>query len=306
VTYIESEGTRAMTSSHWTRRDLLTRAAALGAVAVGGPTALAACSSTSTAGNALTKAQQSGTIKVGIAGEAPYGYVDKSGNLTGEAPTVARAVFKNLGIKNMTATTVDFDSLIPALNAGQFDMAAAGQDITPTRCKSVAFSEPDYQALVAFLVPKGNPKGVNTFTDVIAKKVPIGVEIGAVEAGFATTAGVPSSQTQTFSSQDQLFSAVKTGRVYAAVLTDISWRAVVAQNPTAGVEMATPFIPKGGLPETGGFTFRKNETQLLSAFNTQLSKLHSSGQWTKLVQPFFFTSANIPPSSVTTAKLCAG
>ena len=295
----------AMTSSHWTRRDLLTRGAVLGAAAIGGPALITACSSTSTSGNALSKATSSGTIKVGIAGEAPYGYVDKSGNLTGEAPTVARAVFKNLGISHVTATTVDFDSLIPALNAGQFDMVAAGQDITPTRCKQVAFSIPDYQALVAFLVPKGNPKGVNNFTDVIAKKVPIGVEIGAVEAGFATQAGVPSNLIQNFSSQDQLFSAVKTGRVYAAVLTDISWRAVVAQNPTAGVEMATPFIPKGGQPETGGFSFRKNETQLLSAFNTQLAKLHASGEWTRLVQPFFFTSSNIPPSSVTTQKLCS-
>lgn len=295
----------AMTSSHWTRRDLLTRGAVLGAAAIGGPALITACSSTSTSGNALSKATSSGTIKVGIAGEAPYGYVDKSGNLTGQAPTVARAVFKNLGINHMTATTVDFDSLIPALNAGQFDMVAAGQDITPTRCKQVAFSIPDYQALVAFLVPKGNPKAVNNFNDVIAKKVPIGVEIGAVEAGFATTAGVPHGQIQNFSSQDQLFSAVKTGRVYAAVLTDISWRAVVAQNPTAGVEMATPFIPKGGQPETGGFSFRKNETQLLSAFNTQLAKLHSSGEWTRLVQPFFFTSSNIPPPSVTTQKLCS-
>lgn len=295
----------AMTSSHWTRRDLLTRGAVLGAAAIGGPALITACSSTSTSGNALTKAQKAGTIKVGIAGEAPYGYVDKSGHLTGEAPTVARAVFKNLGIHNMTATTVDFDSLIPALNAGQFDMVAAGQDITPTRCKQVAFSIPDYQALVAFLVPKGNPKGINNFNDVIAKKVPVGVEIGAVEAGFATQAGVPSSQIQNFSSQDQLFSAVKTGRVYAAVLTDISWRAVVAQNPTAGVEMATPFIPKGGQPETGGFSFRKNETALLNAFNTQLAKLHSSGEWTRLVQPFFFTSQNIPPSNVTTQKLCS-
>jgi polar amino acid transport system substrate-binding protein len=293
-----------MTSSHWTRRDLLTRSAVLGAAAIGGPALISACSSTSTSGNALTKAQKAGTIKVGIAGEAPYGYVDKSGNLTGEAPTVARAVFKNLGVKNITATTVDFDSLIPALNAGQFDMVAAGQDITPTRCKQVAFSIPDYQALVALLVPKGNPKNVNNFNDVIAKKVPIAVEIGAVEAAFATQAGVPSSQIQTFSSQDQLSSAVKTGRVYAAVLTDISWRAVVAQSPTT-FELATPFIPKGGQPETGGFSFRKNETALLSAFNTQLGKLHASGEWTKLVQPFFFTSSNIPPSSVTTAKLCS-
>jgi polar amino acid transport system substrate-binding protein len=293
----------AMTSSHWTRRDLLTRGAVLGAAAVGGPALITACSSTSTSGNALTKAQSAGTIKVGIAGEAPYGYTDKSGRVTGEAPEVARAVFKNLKINNINATTVDFSSLIPALNAGQFDMVAAGQAITATRCKEVAFSEPDYAASVAFLVPKGNPKNVNTFKDVIAKKVTLGYETGAVEQSFATAAGVPAGQMQAFASQDDLFSAVKTGRIYAAALTDISWRGVLAQNPNAGVEMAPAFMHGA---EPGGFTFRKNETALLNAFNTQLATLHSNGQWVKIVQPFFFTAANLPPAGMTTAKLCSG
>ena len=293
----------AMTSSHWTRRDLLTRAAALGAVAVGGPTALAACSSTSTAGNALTKAQQAGTIKVGIAGEAPYGFTDKTGKVTGEAPEVARAVFKNLKINNITATTVDFSSLIPALNAGQFDMVCAGQAITPTRCKQVAFSIPDYAASVALLVPKGNPKKVTNFHDVITQKVKLGYETGAVEQSFAQAAGVPSSQMQAFATQDDLFSAVKTGRIYAAALTDISWRGVLAQNPNAGVEMAPPFMHGA---EPGGFTFRKNEGALLEAFNRQLAKLHGNGQWVQIVKPFFFTAENLPPASMTTAKLCAG
>jgi len=293
----------AMTSSHWTRRELLTRGAALGAVAVGGPTLITACTSTSTSGNTLTKAQQAGTIKVGIAGEAPYGYVDKTGKVTGEAPEVARAVFKNLKINNITATTVDFSSLIPALNAGQFDMVCAGQAITPTRCKQVAFSEPDYAASVAFLVPEGNPKNVNNFKDVIAKKVVLGYETGAVEQSFAQAAGVPSSQMQGYSSQDELFSAVKTGRIYAAALTDISWRGLLAQNPNSGTEMAPSFMHGA---EPGGFTFRKNETALLNAFNQQLKKLHSNGQWVQIVKPFYFTAENLPPADMTTAKLCAG
>lgn len=302
----ESEMTE---KSGWTRRSFLVRSSILGSAAVGAPALLSACASggggSGGGSDTLSKAKKAGYINVGIAGEIPYGYTDKSGKVTGQAPVVAAAIFKTLGVPRLKAKQVDFDSLIQSLDAGDFDMVAAGMDILPARCKHATFSIPDYQALVAFLVPKGNPKGINNFNDVIAKKVPVGVEIGAVEAGFATQAGVPSSQIQNFSSQDQLFSAVKTGRVYAAVLTDISWRAVVAQNPTAGVEMATPFIPKGGQPETGGFSFRKNETALLNAFNTQLAKLHSSGEWTRLVQPFFFTSQNIPPSNVTTQKLCS-
>lgn len=296
-------------SGRWTRRDFLrTSGLSAAAVAVGG---LSACTRTSSSGGggALQQARQSGTIKVGIAGEVPYGYTDKSGKVTGQAPEVARAVFDSIGIHNIDATQVDFGQLIPALNARQFDMVAAGMDITPSRCKNAAFSVPDYVAPAAFLVPKGNPQQVSRFEDVTAKNLKLAVETGTVEQTYAQQLGVPQQQTLALPDQNAMLQAVVQGRVYAAVLTNISLLNAVKQNPDAPVEVTAPFTPVvGGKPqiEVGGFVFRKADADLLNAFNTGLKTLHDNGQWLRIVQPFGFTQDNLPGPDVTTEQLCAG
>lgn len=256
----------------------------------------------------LSQAQKAGSIKIGIAGEVPYGYTDASGRVTGEAPEVARAIFQKLGVANVEAKQTSFDALIQGLNAGQYDMVAAGMDITAKRCKSATFSVPDYTALVAFLVPKGNPQQVVDFASAKAKGVKLAVESGAIEADYATGSGIPDSQLQSFESPDELLSAVTTGRAYAAVLTDISFKNLVKQNPSAAVEVAPGFKPViNGKPqgETGGFVFRNNETDLISKFNDQLTQMHANGEWLKIVEPFGFAAGNIPAADVTTASLCA-
>lgn len=90
-----------MAHSEWTRRDFFRRSAVMGAVALGGPTLLSACQSTGGDGDTLEQARQAGSIRIGIANEAPYGFADSSGKVTGEAPEVARAVFKNMGINGV-------------------------------------------------------------------------------------------------------------------------------------------------------------------------------------------------------------
>lgn len=300
-----------MPDTNWTRRDFFKRSAVVGAAVVGAPVLATACTSVSSGGGTsqLDNLKKAGTVKVGIAGEQPYGFTDASGKVTGEAPEIARAIFQKLGVPNLTAQQTDFDTLIQGLNAGQYDMVAAGMDITAKRCASALFSVPDYTAQVAFLVPKGNPKNVTDFNSAKAAGVKLAVESGAVEADYATSAGIPAGQMQSFASPDELLSAVTTGRAYAAVLTDISFKTLVKQNPTAAVEVAPGFMPtingkKQG--ETGGFVFRKNESDLVNQFNTQLSQMHSNGEWLKITEPFGFSQGNIPASDVTTASLCAG
>jgi polar amino acid transport system substrate-binding protein len=299
-----------MPANDVTRRDFFKRSAVLGAAVIGVPALLSACSSTSSGGGSsqLDNLRKAGTVKLGIAGEQPYGYTDASGKVTGEAPEIARAIFKKLGVANVTAQQTDFDALIQGLNAGQYDMVAAGMDITPARCANAAFSVPDYTALVAFLVPTGNPKHITDFATAKAAGVPLAVENGAIEKDYATQAGIPASQLQSFDTPDELLSAVTTGRAYAAVLTDISFKTLVKQKPSAKVEVTTGFpVVINGVKqgETGGFVFRKNETDLLTQFNKQLTTMQSNGEWLKIAQPFGFSQGNIPAAGVTTAKLCA-
>lgn len=297
-----------MAEGSWTRRDFFRRSATAGAIVVAGPAALAGCSKVKEGNNSGEDAKKSGSITIGIAGEQPYGYTDEAGKLTGEAPEVARAVFANMGITDVKFEQVEFKTLIQGLAAKKFDVIAAGMNITPERCGNAAFSVPDYSALTAFLVAKGNPQGITTFDDIVAKKVKVAVLTGAVEKDYATDAGVAEDQLLPQGAQDDLLRSVLTGRAACAALTDISFKDVVRQNPDAAVEVTAGFDPvvKGKkVVSAGGFVFRKGDDQIREQFNAELTKLHENGEWVKITAPFGFSEANLPKPDVTTEKLCA-
>lgn len=298
-----------MTQRPWSRRDFFRRTAAAGAVALGGTAALSACTSTNAGGGSvLENARNSGSIRIGIAGEEPYGFTGTDGQVTGESPEVARAVLQAIGIGNMEAEQVDFGSLIPALNARRYDMVCAGMNITAERCQQAAFSNPDYTAFTAFLVPRGNPEQVTTFENIAQKNLKLAVLGAAVEQGYAESAGVPASNISPFDDQNALLQAVTAGRVYAAVLTEISLKWLAGKNPQAAVEVTPGFQPRKNGQEVvsaGGFVFRQADNDLREAFNTELQNLHSNGRWLEIASPFGFSEANLPPTGLTTQQLCA-
>jgi polar amino acid transport system substrate-binding protein len=304
-----------MTQRGWSRRDFLRRTATAGVVALGGGTVLGACQATGGGGgagaggaSALERARSAGQIKIGIAGEEPYGFTDVSGAVTGEAPSVARVVLQAIGIGDVQAEQVDFGSLIPALNANRYDMVCAGMNITAARCGQAAFSIPDYSALTAFLVPAGNPQQVRTFEDVASKGLPLAVLGAAVEQGYAEAAGVQTGAISVYEDQNALLQAVTSGRAYAAALTDISLKWLAGKNPNAGVEVTPGFTPtENGQPvvSAGGFVFRQADNDLREAFNGELQKAHQDGRWLAAATPFGFSEANLPAAGLTTEKLCA-
>jgi polar amino acid transport system substrate-binding protein len=306
-----------MTQRSWSRRDFLRRTAAAGAAAFGGAVVLSGCQQVPQGGQpgagggggTLQRARDAGTITVGIANEAPYGYTDAQGKVTGESVEVARAVLNKLGIPEINAVTVEFGALISGLTLSrQFDMVTAGMFINPERCQAAAFSVPDYTAPTAFLVPQGNPQAVQTFDQVRDKNLTVAVLSGAVEQGYATDSGVPEGNIQVLGDQNALLQAVTTGRAACAALTNISLNDVVMKNPGAAVEVTPGFFPMVNGEEVvsaGAFVFRKGEDDILNAFNTELTALHQSGEWLRITQPFGFNQDNIPGPEVTTESLCS-
>jgi polar amino acid transport system substrate-binding protein len=306
-----------MTGRTWSRRDFFRRTAVAGAVAIGGPTLLSACQSVPQGGGGgeggggggtLARVREAGTITVGIANEAPYGFTNEQGQVTGESVEVARAVLGRMGVPNLNAVTVEFGQLINGLTLSrQFDMVTAGMFITPERCQAAAFSIPDYTAPTAFLVPTGNPQGITSFEDAVAQNVTLAVLSGAVEQGYALDSGVPEGNVLVLADQNALLQAVTAGRAQAAALTNISLNDVVSKNPGAGVEVTEGFFPVIEGEEVisaGAFVFRPGENDILEAFNTELAALQQSGEWLEIVRPFGFTEDNLPGPEVTTESLC--
>jgi polar amino acid transport system substrate-binding protein len=267
--------------------------------------AAAGLASTASAQTALEKAKENGYIRIGFANEAPFGFATPDGKLTGEAPEVAKAVLKRMGIAEVDGVLTEFGSLIPGLKAGRFDIIAAGMFINPKRCAEINFSEPSYGIGQAMLVKAGNPKGVvdyATFAD--NKDLKLAVMAGAVEAGYAKDSNVDEAQLVSLPDQSSLVAAVQSGRADAAALTALSIADMAKKAP--GVESTTPFGEVAGksVKGHGGFGFRKEDTGLLDAFNKELAAFLGSPEHLALVEPLGFGKDYLP--NKTTAELCSG
>jgi polar amino acid transport system substrate-binding protein len=275
------------------------------------PAVLAGCGgSTSTSSeNLLDQARKAGYIRVGFANEAPYGYADSSGKLTGEAPAVAGAIMKKLGVPSLQGVLTEFGALIPGLMANRFDMIAAGMFITPQRCNAILFSNPDYIATEALAVKAGNPHHLTDYQSVAANsQVVLGAESGAVEGPWMRQSGVPSSKIQLFPDGPTGIQALASGRVDAFALTTISLEYLIKTGGYKNLEVTPPFIPViGGQKKitAGGYGFRKSEASLVTQFNQQLAAMQKSGELLKLVEPFGFTGVTVTGAyQVTAAQVC--
>lgn len=253
----------------------------------------------------LEKAKAAGFIRVGFANEAPYGYATPDGKLTGESPEVVRAVLKKIGIEQVDGVLTEFGSLIPGLQAGRFDVIAAGMFVNPKRCEQIRFSEPTYGIGQAFLVKEGNPKGIKDYGTVAGNgDLKLAVMAGAVEAGYAKDSGVAQAQLVILPDQSSLVKAVQAGRADAAALTALSIADMAAKND--GVASTEPFGTVAGQSVVGhgAVGFRTADKALYEAFNGELKKFIGSEEHIALVTPFGFGKGFLPAK--TTAELCSG
>lgn len=253
----------------------------------------------------LDKITGEGKVTVAIANEAPYGYRDESGEVTGEAPEIARVVLRqiNPGI-DITFVSTDFGQLIAGLENGDFDIAAAGMFITPPRCGRVAFSNPTYVVGEAFLVNKGNPKNITNYVSISEnKEAKVGLIAGTVEYNYALVTGIPADRASLYRNFDKAVAGLKSGEVDAVGMTSLTIREIVAADPKLeSTEQFYPEIDGAAVKGYGGFAFRKEDQGLVEAFNEQLATFIGSDEHLALVSPFGFKSDMLPDK--TAADLC--
>ena len=261
-------------------------------------------------GDLLASLQEQGSITIGIADENPYGYTDSSGNPTGEAPEVARRVLSELGIDNINAEVVEFGSLIPGLQAQQFDMISAGMYINAERAQQILFSDPDYCVGEALAVQEGNPLGLEDFESVVnTPEATIAILSGAVEEGYADAAGVPDDQIELFGDVNQQYDSLAQGRVDAVTGTYLTIKEQVESRE--GLELVGPFTPsdENGDPilGCGAFGFRQDNQDFCLAYNEVLNNLQEEGELLPIITEFGFAEEDVQQAQdLTVADLTDG
>lgn len=280
----------------------LATTAALGAAAL---LTLTAC------GGAENGDEASGgdTFTIGIAGEVPYSYLNDSGDAEGATVALAERIFGEEMGYEVEADLVDWDNLIPGLQAERFNAVSAGMSITPDRCAEAAFAEPEIMYTTSLVVEEGNPLGVQTLDDVQAamdggEDITLSVLTAGIEANYATEMGL---DYQGVGSADEGIEMVEGGRADVFAMTAISLKQMAEDN--SAVEVTDPFVQEiDGVKQygAGSTVFRLDDDETREEYNTHLAELKESGELLEIIGEYGFTEAEIPPAAMSAEELCAG
>ena len=286
------------------RRDLL-RYSALGIAAVGGGSFLSACSTTdpgnpqSAAGSLSQRVEDGEPIRMVIGNEPPYTKLLPNGEVTGAEPDVAKAVLKMMGITEVEPITAGYDAMIPGLDAGRWDMVAAGLFMNKSRCADVVYSSPVIVSTESLAVPAGNPKGLTTMDDIRKEDVKVAVLSGSSELKTSLSLGIPASKLPTYPLAPDAMQGLSDGRVDAVLLPTLTLQSLKAQ--TGDFEITPPLDE---FPTTGsGEAFRKSDADFLAKYNKDLIKFKETSEFDKILSKWGFSGE--AAREATTKELCA-
>lgn len=258
----------------------------------------------------LERIKSSGTVSVGIANEKPYGFVETDGRLVGAIPDIIFAALEPHGLKEMKAEILEFNALIPGINANRLDIIGAGMYIRPARCEAVAFTNPVTRAGYGFAALAGNPKGLHSLDD-LAKHADatVGTQNGSAQVEELAKAGVPTDRTVLFSNATEALAGLKAGRVDVIYFPGLELGDLLKTANDAAFERVDPFnqvIGEDGTPQYGysALGLRKGDTDLKQVLDEEIAKMLASGRLLEIISKYGYGKDELPLPTDIAEKLC--
>ena len=215
----------------------------------------------------MTFADAHSVVRLGTEGAyPPYNFLNDDGEVDG----FERALGDELCLRaELTCewVTNDWDSIIPNLVSGNYDVIIAGMSITDERDEVIDFSDnytqPDPSA---YLVAS---EGVDLATGVIA------AQTGTIQAAFVAGTGATLLE---FATPDETVAAVKSGEA-DAVLADKAYLAPIAESDAEVMLLAQEELIGGGV----GLGLRESDSELRDTFNVAIASMKEDGSLNALI-----------------------
>jgi len=221
------------------------------------------------------------SIRIGTEGAyEPWNYVDENGNLAGLDIDVMNELCKRAGLE-CTFVQTAWDTIIPNLNAGNYDVIAAGMSITEERQQSINFtadySPPDesaYMMLASSNVDPSNLKGVK-----------IGTQTGTIQDGYANENLAEGNTLLTFDTASNALADLMAGNI-DVILADSSYVDEAVANSGGALKTSDVTVAIGGGVGAG---LRKADTELLAKLDEALAAAKADGTIDALITKHFPT-----------------
>ncbi len=209
-------------------------------------------------------------------GFPPFGFVDKDGKPAGFDVESADWIAAKMGFK-VKHQPMDWDGIIPALNAGKIDFIASGMSATAERAKIVNFTIPYYQVTQVLLVMDSNDMALE---DMLKGGKKIGVQRGTVTNTLLETLKKDNPdynfEIVLYDSTDLSLQDLPIGRIDGSGMDSSIAYEVMKGKP---YKVAGTF---DAAPENYSYAVRKEDTELLETLNKGLELLMADPHWQEL------------------------
>lgn len=228
---------------------------------------------------AMTVAAVADPVRLATEGAyPPFNYVDDNGNVAGFDVEVGNELCARAGLE-CTWVVNEWDTLLPNLNAGNYDAIIADMTITEERRKTIEFTQnyfpPDPSTYLS--------KAGTTFDYAALSGVRIGSQSGTIQDTWLEDNLVDDNTLLTFDTVDQAVADLNAGNV-DLVLAEDSYVGDTVAGSNGALKADGPKIMIG---EGAGIGVRKADTQLLRTLNDALEDMKADGWLDALIAKYF-------------------
>ena len=192
---------------------------------------------------------------------------------------IAQAIADKLGME-LKIEDVAFDSIIPGVQAGKYDMGMAGMTVTDERLKSVNFSDSYAKGVQVVIVKEDSD--IKTVDDVQGKKV--GVQTSTTGDIYASdtveNGGFGEENVTKFDNGAVAVQALVSGKVDCVIIDNEPAKSYVAANEGLKI-LETNYVE-----EDYAICFNKNDTELQEKVNGALKELIADGTVKTIVDKY--------------------
>ena len=202
----------------------------------------------------------------------PYEYHENN-TIVGIDADIARAIADQMGME-LEIQDMAFDSLIPAIQSGKADFAAAGMTVNEERLRNVDFTETYAEAAQVIIVKEGS--AIAAPADLTGKK--IGVQTGTTGDIYADD--VENAEVQRFNKGMEAVMALTQDKLDAVIIDREPAEVFVKENE--GLKI----LDEAFTEEEYAIAIKKGNTELLEKMNAAIKELKESGELQKIVDKY--------------------
>lgn len=220
-------------------------------------------------GTTLSDIQKKGKLSIATSPDfPPFEYLAENNSVAGIEIDILSIIAEKLSVK-LEINQMDFDSVLPGVQSGKFDVGVSGITVTEKRKKNVLFTDPYCLAAQAIVVTEKSE--IKTKSDLEGKK--ISVQTGTTAESYAMEMGYNVSS---FTANSDAEAALTSGKVDAWVIDDLTAAEMVeAYNKSADVKLV--ILSEAMTTEPYAFAFSLGSDSLVSEVNSILDGLVKDG-----------------------------